>query len=957
MRTSRTSSAYSRRPVRGATAITAIAASVLASLALAGPAHAQGDATALQTSVVSADPADFTPFVKDGVVESVVQVGNQIIIGGSFTQIIRGTTTFPRTSLASFNATTGIVSTAFAPTLDGEVTSLAVSADGQSIYAGGAFNTVNGVKYRKVVELNATTGAVVSTFKNPAFDGAVADVRRVDNTLWVAGKFTVSGTTHRAALVTLDATSGAVTPKSTVVFSGLHNAGTLAIREIAITPANDRLVAIGNFTTVDGNAREQAVLLDISGTSAVVSGWQTSFFVSQCNAVFDTYMRDVAISPDGTYAVFATTGAYRANTSCDSISRMEISGTSPAVTPTWVDYTGGDTTTALTIVGSVVYAGGHFRWLNNPSAADKTGQGAVARTGLAALNPVTGLPFTWNPTRDRGYGVYDFLATPTGLWVGSDTDNVGGEYHPRIAFFPLAGGATLPANAVGSVPGDVLSVGSGAVATDTVRSTLVNAAVVPGVTSAMTTSDTWSHARGAMLIDSTLYTAWDDGKIYASQVNGSVVGPRTEINLNAGPVCTTGGGGCAGAFRLDVASITGMFFDNSRMYYTMSNNSQLFYRYFEPQSGIVGATRFQATGGISTLNPSRVRGMFLAGGQLYFADSSTGRLNSIAFSGNVVGSTVTQVDATRDWRSRGLALRAQPPGNVPPTAVITSSCTFLSCSFSASSSSDSDGNVVGYSWSFSDGGSSSSVSTNHAYAAAGTYTVDLTVTDDDGDTGSVSKQVTVADVPTSNIAFRAQATAIAASGPAKITVPAGVQADDQLLLFVTANGSTTFTTPTGWTQVGEQADGSPDMVTRVYNKTALGSDAGSAVSVALGATLKTATTLLAYDGVDTTNPLVLASAAEPATSADHAAPAVAVDADASWVVEYWADKTAGTTSWSVPGSLSQRSVVLGSGSGQVGGTTADTAGPVPTGTFGAQTATSSTSGAKATSFSIALRPA
>jgi hypothetical protein len=34
-------------------------------------------------------------------------------------------------------------------------------------------------------------------------------------------------------------------------------------------------------------------------------------------------------------------------------------------------------------------------------------------------------------------GVRVFLATPTGLIVGSDTETLGREYHGRIGMFPL----------------------------------------------------------------------------------------------------------------------------------------------------------------------------------------------------------------------------------------------------------------------------------------------------------------------------------------------------------------------------------------------------------------------------------------------------------------------------------------------------------------------------------------
>ena len=63
-------------------------------------------------------------------------------------------------------------------------------------------------------------------------------------------------------------------------------------------------------------------------------------------------------------------------------------------------------------------------------------------------------------------------------------------------------------------------------------------------------------------------------------------------------------------FYAEIPTTTSMFFSAGRLYYTLSTSSSLFYRYFTPESGILGADRFTVAG---TTNWNDTGGAFLDG--------------------------------------------------------------------------------------------------------------------------------------------------------------------------------------------------------------------------------------------------------------------------------------------------------------------------------------------------------
>lgn len=437
---------------------------VLALFAALVPASAAGAVQASHDVVTHEVPVPWTPHALDGRVTAIAEVGDRVVVGGTFTQIraANDSTVIDRRYLFAFNARTGAIDHSFAPVLDDVVETVAAAPDGRSVFVGGRFATVDGAEHKNLVKLDLGTGAPVTEFAATP-NRKVRDLVVSADRLYLAGTFTEVSGRPRSTLAAVDTTTGAVDPDLDLTFAGPNlgrdGVGTLSTYKVDVTPDGTRLVAIGNFREVDGYARHQLVLVDVAARPArVVDDWATSAFGQEaCNPVFDSYMRDVDIAPDGSYFVVVTTGAYRTNELCDTASRWELGATGTDLQPTWASYTGGDTLYGVGVTGEAVYIGGHNRWVNNNFRGDAPGPGAIPRSGLAALDPRNGMPLSWNPGRTRGVGVFDIVGVDDGVYIGSDTDLVRWIYHGRLAKFPTDGWSafSIPPADQGALPGDV----------------------------------------------------------------------------------------------------------------------------------------------------------------------------------------------------------------------------------------------------------------------------------------------------------------------------------------------------------------------------------------------------------------------------------------------------------------------------------------------------------------------
>ncbi|MEU0096598.1 PKD domain-containing protein [Kribbella sp. NPDC006257] len=907
-----------------------------------------------QDRVVSDDPANFTPNVLNGSVKAILQVGNTILIGGVFTQIqaASGGPVLTRNNLAAFDATTGAISTTFVPNPDGEVTTIIPAADSSKVYLGGYFNNVSGAGSPSTALINATTGALDTTFKAPKLNGRIKDLRLVGNRLWLAGNFTTVQNQPQVALGTVNAITGAYDPYMTLAIAGLHNGGVTTVIKMDVAPDGGHLVAIGNFNTIQGVQHHQVFMLNLTGAAAAVENWQTNFYNTACSRSFETYMRDLDFSPDGSYFVLSTTGAYGgAGTACDSTARFNTADRGSNLGYYWLDNTGGDTTYSVAITGTAVYVGGHQRWQNNPLAGDSAGQGAVSRQGIAALDPANGLPFSWNPTRERGVGVFDLMPTAAGLWVGSDTEHLGQnfEYHPRIAFFPLAGGTVVAPNLTPTLPGDIYLAGPRNPASDAINRTPYDGTTFGSRTTVGAGGIAWGTNRGAFMLNGSLYAAWSDGSFNRRTYNGTTFGAPSAINTGDLIVNMS-------TWHSEAAQITGLFFDAGRIYYTLAGQTSLFYRYFTPQSGVVGTIRFATTGNAAGITWSQMNGMFVSGGSLYWASSTGGGLRRAGWSsatGVPTGSSV--VVSTDEWRARSLFLfqGTLAPPNQPPVAQLGATCNNLACSFSSAGSTDPDGSITSYAWTFGDGGTATGASPSHTYAAAGTYSVTLTVTDNAGAPGSASQNLTVSQ-NAGAITFVGSNSVNLNDTQFPVTVPPGVTAGDLMLFFFADNDpAPAVTGPAGWTQV--QTITSSGQNGRVWRKLATAAEVGTQALVTTSAITKANATMVIYRG---TNGTVSASAAgsETVTQAAHTTPTVTASVNGSRLVSYWGEKSSATTTLAPPAGLISRVASTGSGSGRITALTGDS-GPLTPGTVGGLTATANSTSAKVLMFSLVIPPA
>lgn len=389
------------------------------------------------------------PVTVDGRVRAHAQVGNRIFVGGDFTQVsLPDGTIIDQAYIYAYDINTGAFDPNFRPVLNNEVEALETSETGDGLYVGGRFTrweegTVRSFPLR-VAKLDAD-GSLDRNFNGRA-SAVVKTLEHVGGYLYLGGDFQTVSDQPIVGFARVDDETGLLDPTLNLDLADSVAFGQF-VRTIESNPNGNELFVLHYAEQVAGETREAVFKLDISTPTPVLSGWTIPWVDQAGRGVCWRQLRDLAISPDGSFIVIGGQGADRPP-NCDSVVRYETAGDA-LVEFTWSArmYS---SIFSLAVSDVAVYAGGHFcaaprlgavyeggltsnsvltanvcfvgepDHLSNPSSIDP--ENAVFRNQLAALDPATARALEWDPGSNNSLGVFDLTLIDRGLLAGHDGD-------------------------------------------------------------------------------------------------------------------------------------------------------------------------------------------------------------------------------------------------------------------------------------------------------------------------------------------------------------------------------------------------------------------------------------------------------------------------------------------------------------------------------------------------------
>jgi uncharacterized delta-60 repeat protein len=255
-------------------------------------------------------------------------------------------------------AADGSVDAAWHPAVDGEVHALARGAD-DALYVGGAFTEVAGTSRSNLARVSTTDAGTVDAAWDPAPNFAVLTLATdVDGALFAGGDFDQIGGEQRICVAKLDAASGVVDAN--------WNPGTDGNVYALLPDGRGSIYVGGEFFTISGESRMGIARLSTSGAGAADPVWDPT------HGLFGFVY---AMALDDAGSIYLGGAYFLLSNGANSLARVPIDGDGTADADWAPSVSGGfDGIRALSLqAGAITIAGGFV------DVSDE------ARWGLAAL--------------------------------------------------------------------------------------------------------------------------------------------------------------------------------------------------------------------------------------------------------------------------------------------------------------------------------------------------------------------------------------------------------------------------------------------------------------------------------------------------------------------------------------------------------------------------------------------
>lgn len=348
--------------------------------------------------------------------------GGNIWVGGDFTTIGANNATAPSQNLSNtynalMNGTTGVITTTFNhPVLNGYVADISIAggkvflaggfsishlqnrgriarfnrsnmeldlswtgpalnnavvsvgADDNFVYLGGAFSNVGGIaSANRLIRVSKSNGTVDAGW-SPNPNAQVNKLLVHNNNVYVGGNFTTISGTSNAYFTRLNTTNGNVTPG--FIFLVTASSGSPSVNNIEINPAGDRMLVVGNFNFINGQANAFSALFDIASNGTVTLN---PFSTSLNQSAFGAAMEDNAAYVGGTFIQAQGQPRNRA--------AKYTLGSPIGLDNSW-DPDFNNTVLSMAVYDNHLYAGGNFTGINNQASFSRFGR-VNKTTGVA----------------------------------------------------------------------------------------------------------------------------------------------------------------------------------------------------------------------------------------------------------------------------------------------------------------------------------------------------------------------------------------------------------------------------------------------------------------------------------------------------------------------------------------------------------------------------------------------